>query len=519
MTTLKTALQEAYRMELEEIPSERILNEDETLSFSPGFEKKMRRLIRRTDHPARYRIAQTAACLLLAALLGGGSVLTLVPEARAAFAGWMRDMYETWFVYRSIGEGQPISENTVFYPAWVPAGYEETVPPQAGTFVRAQYENGGGKLLTVAYLKGAETAYGSSALDVEWDGAVVRQTKVGGRSADLYLNPEDGPNILVWADEEKDAAFWITAPLTEAELVQIAESIQESEPMPRRYCVSWMPPGAYWVPWESEESGRSEIVYENSDENYSITFGYSADAAFAPHPGTKSYSAYVGNREGRIYPAAQDGGDKALIWTSQSGDTLWVRCPLPDEEMIQIAESVIVKLNRFSDLMDIPVFDDPNAPLDDLEHHLLPLVEQALTDSFVAQVEDCARRDAQTGHRASEEYERLQADQMAQCISPNREDAIARVTLLADALYQEGRRGENIISLFGPFYTASIAVSYNGACTHICDERGVMIASYNTYNNTEWVIVPTAEEMQFQYAVNQIYFEAYQAARKAMTEN
>ena len=37
--------------------------------FSPAFEKKMRRLLRRGNHPLRHRILQTAACLVLAALL------------------------------------------------------------------------------------------------------------------------------------------------------------------------------------------------------------------------------------------------------------------------------------------------------------------------------------------------------------------------------------------------------------------------------------------------------------------
>ena len=89
MTTLKAALQEACFMELEEIPSEEKLSEDEALTFSSAFERKMKKLIRRADHPIRYRIAQAAACLLLAALLSGCTVLAVSPEARAAFVGWV----------------------------------------------------------------------------------------------------------------------------------------------------------------------------------------------------------------------------------------------------------------------------------------------------------------------------------------------------------------------------------------------------------------------------------------------
>lgn len=175
---------------------------------------------------------------------------------------------------------------------------------------------------------------------------------------------------------------------------------------------------------------------------------------------------------------------------------------------------MIVKLSRFTDLMDMQVFDG----LDDLENNLLPLVEQTLTDSFVAEVEDCAKRDAQAGTRMSEEFNQLWKEQEARCISPNREDAIVRVSALVDALNQEGRQGESIISLFGPFYTASIMVNYYNTYAYICDEQGVVIAYYDTINNPEWIMDPTAEEMQFEYAVNVIYSEAYKAAKAELAQ-
>lgn len=158
------------------------------------------------------RVVKAVACLLLAALLSGCTALAISPEARAAFAGWVRELHETWFVYRYTGEEQPALEDTVYLPTWVPEGYEEIVSPQVGTFVRTQYENGAKELLTVSYIKGTET----SSLNVEWEGAIAQPTSVGRLPADLYPNPDGGPNILVWTDTEKDTdtAFWITAPLT-----------------------------------------------------------------------------------------------------------------------------------------------------------------------------------------------------------------------------------------------------------------------------------------------------------------
>lgn len=56
---------------------------------------------------------------------------------------------------------------------------------------------------------------------------------------------------------------------------------------------------------------------------------------------------------------------------------------------------------------------------------------------------------------------------------------------------------------------------YFDTIAQIVDERGVLIASYHVRQlngNGETIIIPTAEEEQFQYVVKQIYIEAYQKA-------
>ena len=75
-------------------------------NFSARFERKMRRLIRRTRHPAAYRALVRVACAFLAFLLGSGVFLAVNPEARAAFFGWVRTQYEhcscmTWRIRRT----------------------------------------------------------------------------------------------------------------------------------------------------------------------------------------------------------------------------------------------------------------------------------------------------------------------------------------------------------------------------------------------------------------------------------
>ena len=181
----------------------------------------------------------------------------------------------------------------------------------------------------------------------------------------------------------------------------------------------------------TEEYGYSELIFEN-EQGFFITFGYSNDPADAPSPSEEATPIYVGNRAGALYSAPEDGRDKTLLWAEEDGTVLWVQAPLPDEDLLLVAENVVVQLNGFTDLIESQPFNT--------EAPLLERVEQALTDSFVAQVEDRARQDAQTGNYMSEEFNELWQNQQTQYVSPERDDAIARVSALADALRHAARQ-------------------------------------------------------------------------------
>lgn len=222
MTTLKAALQEAYFMELEEMPSEEKLSEDEALTFSSAFEQKMKRLIRRADHPIRYRIAQIAACLLLAALLSGCTVLAISPAARAAFVGWVREVSEGWFVYRYTGEDQTVPENVVYCPTWVPDGYELITEPENRTHMIAIYENPEGDTILFNCYMNTE----SMNLQIGEDTQLI-DTYVSNIPADLYIGNTSGAvNHLIWEDENKQMIFWIASTLDGETMVKIAESVE-----------------------------------------------------------------------------------------------------------------------------------------------------------------------------------------------------------------------------------------------------------------------------------------------------
>ena len=181
--------------------------------------------VRRANHPIRHRVAQAAACLLLAVLLGG-TVLAISPEARAAFVGWVREVYETWFVYRYAGENPTFSENMVYCPTWLPEGYELVVVPEPRDHMIAIYENQSNDIIIFNCYKNTE----SMNLQIGQQGTLLQEVYVGNISADLYVDSMEGDiNHLIWKDGEKEVIFWIASTLDGKTMVKIAESVEAQE--------------------------------------------------------------------------------------------------------------------------------------------------------------------------------------------------------------------------------------------------------------------------------------------------
>ena len=222
MTTLKAALKEVCYLELEDIPSEEVLSEDNTLTFSATFERRMKKLIRRVDHPIRHRVAQAVACLLLAALLSGCTALAISPEAREAFVGWVREVSEEWFVYHYTGEEIEIWGDIVYRPTWIPEGYQAVTIDDRDTHTIIFYEDGE-HILTFYCVIDVDAA------NLYIGPVNVLHVKVGDLPADLHIDPEENAaSCIVWTNENGNL-LWIHGPLSGDELIKMAESVEVRE--------------------------------------------------------------------------------------------------------------------------------------------------------------------------------------------------------------------------------------------------------------------------------------------------
>lgn len=204
---------------------ERDYDPDKPLEIPPEFEKKIERLKRRAKHPVFYKTMRRVASVVLAILIGGGAWLTVDIEARAAFFGWVKEVYETFFVYRFSGDADMSTKASNYEPNWIPDGYSKSRETDTGSRITIFYHNDAGQTLRIHYVYAPdETNIFVDAVDGE-----IKKVSVGEYSADLILIADPAvANGLMWTDIN-NCAFYISAFLDEADLIKVANSIYEKQ--------------------------------------------------------------------------------------------------------------------------------------------------------------------------------------------------------------------------------------------------------------------------------------------------
>ncbi len=307
---------------------------------TPKFERKMKKLIERTDHPTKYWLKKGLACFMLFFLLGGG-LLSLNSEARAAFFGWTRKILGTVFEYRYTGEDASAPKNIVYLPSWIPDGFE---------IYRESYHEGA---VMIAYLT-KDGHLASFIYNVNGTGTVVQlvsescevhQVFVGEYPADLYLDNVEGENnALVWTDEERNVLFTINAPLSEKELIKMGESVMDVAYSTVHYLPSWIPDGFETVD-EFYPPNGAKIYYEN-DAGQFIAFSYSMN-----NKGTniqltgdnvEIQRVQVGEYPADLYLDQDEDENNALVWEDENRKAFFqILGPGSGDELIKIAESIV----------------------------------------------------------------------------------------------------------------------------------------------------------------------------------
>ncbi|MBD5084624.1 MAG: DUF4367 domain-containing protein [Clostridiales bacterium] len=204
--------------------------EDCEAVFSPDFERKMKKLIFRTDHPILYWLPRLLGVLL--ALLAAGSVAAAMLSAKQAVYVKEPPVHtersaptaptaptEPPFPSVESQEPEPAARAIVYRPIWLPEGCEwdrEALYENEGMIV---YRTPGGTEAVFLYdLTGAERE------------AEGREVSVGDGIGTLLLGQnKEELNELFWSDEKAGVSFWLSAPFEEEDMIRVAESVKAEE--------------------------------------------------------------------------------------------------------------------------------------------------------------------------------------------------------------------------------------------------------------------------------------------------
>ena len=200
---------------LEEIP-------EEPHVFSPTFERKMKRLINKTDHPCR-RILLNTAAIFLAAILALAAFLSISPKARAVVSKWFTSICDNGVRFYSSGE-VAAQEMPDYVLADLPKEYTlyETEHREDGS--EYQYCGPKGEILKFAYYSGAKY----TDLFIQISNLEHSAIPVGEETAHIYVSPSgEEASAIVWIDPDQELLFMISCIGNQEELLRFARCVEE----------------------------------------------------------------------------------------------------------------------------------------------------------------------------------------------------------------------------------------------------------------------------------------------------
>ena len=191
--------------------------------FTPRFQKKMQRTIRRAKHPIIYNIPKRVACFIIAAIIIGSTWLTVDADARTEIFAWIREKYEEFIEYRFVGKPSSEKEKTDYELTWLPDGYTEIdrlITEDGCTIIYSHDVS----LIQFVYSTGTD----ASSLFVGDFSGEVQTIRVGTLYVDFY-QPQDGgiSSTAVWTSEQQDTLFSVTASLPKPLMIALCKGVQK----------------------------------------------------------------------------------------------------------------------------------------------------------------------------------------------------------------------------------------------------------------------------------------------------
>lgn len=309
--------------------------------FSAGFERKIKRLMRRADYPGMYRVFRAVASIILVISIGFASLLAISPEARAAVFGWVRRQYESFYEFYFEGEPE-VSGEVRYCPQWIPEGYELESAQEIVGGERYIYSNKNGQSILFSYMSASE----SSKLYAEGAGCTQFDVEINGNHGEVFTsdNPEES-NLIVWTDSETGILLYLNAILDKDSLVTFAENVMRKPNIPL-YSPGWMPDGYELIDQIEIENGEVYIYFKGEEAvaQFSYSTAPSGAAVYFEGVDYEYHEITVNGLPGEVYLSPSNEESNVIEWWDESGNTMFMfSARVSEEDLIRFAENIQVK--------------------------------------------------------------------------------------------------------------------------------------------------------------------------------
>lgn len=192
--------------------------------FSTRFERKMRKVIRRGNHPMLYKAMRTvryaAAVLVISFLM----LMAVNPSARAAVMDWIREIYASYYShnYYASSDDAEIADITCEI-GYIPETYTEVSYNETKYNVTRYFENEFKQRLYFSYSKQPESVeYFYELADYS-----IEVININGMHGEYLCSVQpQNRNIIQWINTDSNILLTVSGSIEKEELIQIAESIK-----------------------------------------------------------------------------------------------------------------------------------------------------------------------------------------------------------------------------------------------------------------------------------------------------
>ena len=195
--------------------------------FSPGFDRRMRKVLRRGNHPTVYRGLRRVASFLLVLLLSGSIWLAVDTEAREAVFGWISERVEGAYHYFFRGERTSQNYLTEYTLSKIPEGYHKKDVFETDSYTETTYlETATGRYLSLGWLHPSTETETPELFFLTGD-MEREQAQVNGRAAEFYWDDTgNNANVIVWRDEERATLLYLSGYFDKESLIDLAENVK-----------------------------------------------------------------------------------------------------------------------------------------------------------------------------------------------------------------------------------------------------------------------------------------------------